>query len=247
MSVVIVTGGSRGIGAAVCRRAAAAGWDVVVNYTADAAAAAGVVDEVRALGGRAEAVRADVASESDVEGLFDAAAALGAVTGVVANAGVTGPVIGRLDEQSAKDVRRVMEVNVVGMFLCLRAAVRRMSTRHGGRGGAIVAVSSTAARRGSPGEWVHYAASKAAVETMASGLALEVADEGIRVNTVAPGTVYTGLHAAVGDPGRPDRLAARIPLGRAGQPEEIAAGVVWLLGAEASFVTGAVLPVSGGF
>ncbi|MFC7618267.1 SDR family oxidoreductase [Actinokineospora soli] len=221
--------------------------DVVVNYADDAAAAEAVVAEVRASGRRALAVRADVSDESDVEALFDAAAELGPVTGLVANAGVSGGVRGRVDEIPADAVRRVLDVNVLGVFLCLRAAVRRMSTRHGGPGGAIVAVSSTAARRGSPGEWAHYAASKAAVETLAYGLALEVAGEGVRVNTIAPGVVRTDLHAAAGDPGRADRLGARIPIGRPGEPDEIAAGIVWLLGPEAAFVTGAVLPVSGGF
>ncbi|MFC5285703.1 SDR family oxidoreductase [Actinokineospora guangxiensis] len=244
MSVLVVTGGSRGIGAAVCRRAP---HDVVVNYAGDAAAAESVVAEVRASGRRAIAVRADVSVESEVDDLFAAAAELGPVTALVANAGVTGEVRGRVDEVPAEAMRRVLEVNVLGVFHCLRAAVRRMSTRHGGAGGAIVAVSSTAAKRGSPGEWAHYAASKAAVETLAYGLALEVAAEGVRVNTIAPGVVRTELHAAAGDPGRPDRLGAVIPIGRAGEPEEIADGILWLLGPQASFVTGAVLPVSGGF
>lgn len=247
MSVLVVTGGSRGIGAAVCLAAARRGLDVAVNYARDGSAAESVAERVRALGRRAVAVRGDASDEADVESLFDRAAELGPITALVANAGVTGDTPGRLDEQSAESVRRVLDVNVTGVFLCLRAAVRRMSTRYGGLGGAIVAISSTAARRGSPGEWVHYAASKAAVETMAYGLAQEVAGEGVRVNVVAPGLVHTDLHAAAGMPDRPQRLAARIPIGRAGRPEEIAEGVVWLLGPEASFVTGAVLPISGGF
>jgi NAD(P)-dependent dehydrogenase (short-subunit alcohol dehydrogenase family) len=165
----------------------------------------------------------------------------------VNNAGIVGETPGRLDEQSAATVRRVLDVNVLGVFLCAREAVRRMSTRYGGRGGAIVNVSSTAAGRGSPGEWVHYAASKAAVDSLTHGLALEVAAEGIRVNAVAPGMVETGLHAAAGLPDRLAKKAPQIPMLRAGRPAEIAEGIVWLLSPAASFVTGAVLPISGGF
>jgi len=246
VTVMIVTGGSRGIGASVCRLAAARGWSVVVGYASDGTAARAVADEVEAAGGRAIAVGGDVADEADVARLFDAAAELGPLGGVVANAGIVGAA-GRLDEQDAATVRRVLEVNVLGVFLCAREAVRRMSTRHGGRGGAVVTVSSTAAERGSPGEWVHYAASKAAVESMTHGLALEVGDEGVRVNAVAPGLVETGLHAAVGLPDRVARRAPMIPMRRAGRPEEIAEGILWLLSPAASFVTGAVLPISGGY
>jgi NAD(P)-dependent dehydrogenase (short-subunit alcohol dehydrogenase family) len=246
VSVVIVTGGGRGIGAAVSRLAAARGYTVVINYTSDEQTAGDVCDEIVAAGGSAVAVAGDVAEEADVHRVFDAAAELGELGAVVANAGITGNTPGRLDEQDAAVVRRVLDVNVLGVFLCAREAVRRMSTRHGGRGGAIVTVSSTAAGRGSPGEWVHYAASKAAVDTLTYGLALEVADEGIRVNAVAPGTVVTGLHAAAGMPDRPQRRAPLIPMKRAGTPEEIAEGVLWLLSPAASYVTGAVLPISGG-
>lgn len=247
MGVVIVTGGARGIGAAVARRLAGEGHDVVIGYASDHDAAAAVVAEVRAAGAQTLAMAGDVADESHVRKLFDAAATLGRLTGVVCNAGITGNTPGRLDEQDAATVRRVLDVNVMGVFLCNREAVRRMSTRHGGHGGAVVNVSSTAAGRGSPGEWVHYAASKAAVETMTYGLAQEVAAEAVRVNAVAPGLVHTGLHAAAGLPNRPAERAPLIPMGRAGEPEEIAAGVVWLLSDAASFVTGAVLPISGGY
>lgn len=245
--MVIVTGGSRGIGAAVCRLAAARGYAVVVNYASGAAAADEVRAGIAAAGGTAIAVEGDVSEESDVRRLFDAAADLGDLAGLVANAGVTGNTPGRLDEQDARVVRRVLDVNVLGVFLCAREAVRRMSTRYGGRGGAIVTVSSTAAGRGSPGEWVHYAASKAAVDTLTHGLGLEVAAEGVRVNAVAPGIVETGLHAAAGMPDRTRQRAPLIPMRRVGTPEEIAEGVLWLLSPAASFVTGAVLPISGGF
>lgn len=242
----MVTGGSRGIGAAVCVLAAERGYDVVVNYAADQAAADGVVADVERAGRRALAVGGDVSDEADVAGLFEAAAGLGPLGGVVCNAGITGNTPGRLDEQDVTTVRRVLDVNVTGVFLCAREAVRLMSTRYGGRGGSIVTVSSRAAQRGSPGEWVHYAASKAAVEAMTFGLAQEVAGEGIRVNTVSPGLVQTDLHASAGMPDRPARMAPGIPMARAGEPAEVAEAVLWLLSGAASYVTGSVLAVAGG-
>jgi NAD(P)-dependent dehydrogenase (short-subunit alcohol dehydrogenase family) len=244
--VLVVTGGSRGIGAAVARLGASRGYDVVLNYANDSSAASMVADEVRAAGRQALAVRGDVASEDDVIALFDAAAVLGPVTAVVNNAAITGNTPGRLDEQSAATMKRVMDVNLGGVFLCCREAVRRTSTRYGGSGGAIVNISSTAARTGSAGEWVHYAATKAAVETLTVGLAQEVAREDVRVNAVAPGLVETGLHEAAGLPDRLERVAPTIPLGRAGQPEEVAEAVLWLLSPASSYVTGTVLTVGGG-
>ncbi|MEU5258333.1 SDR family oxidoreductase [Amycolatopsis sp. NPDC021455] len=243
---LIVTGGSRGIGAAICELAARRGYDVVVNFSGDPAPAEAVAERVRAQGRQALAVRADVSREDDVHALFDAAAELGRVTSLVNNAAVTGNTPGRLDEYDVDVVRRTLDVNVTGVFLCCREAVRRMSTRYGGTGGAIVNISSTAARTGSAGEWVHYAASKAAVDTMTFGLAQEVAGEGIRVNAVAPGMVHTGLHEAAGLPDRLEKFARLIPMGRAGQPAEIAEAVLWLLSPAASFTAGAVLDVGGG-
>lgn len=244
--VLVVTGGSKGIGAAVCELAAARGYDVVVNYAGDAEAAEKVALRVREHGVQAVTRRGDVASEEDVVALFDAAAELGPLSGVVANAAITGNTPGRLDEYEADVVRRVVDVNVIGTFLCVREGIRRMSTRHGGSGGAIVTVSSTAARTGSPGEWVHYAATKAAVETMTYGVAQEVAKESVRVNAVAPGMINTGLHAAAGMPDRMERIAPAIPMGRPGEPEEIAEAVLWLLSPAASYTTGSVLTVGGG-
>jgi NAD(P)-dependent dehydrogenase (short-subunit alcohol dehydrogenase family) len=241
MGVLIVTGGSRGIGAAICRQAAEQGYRVVVNYVGDQTAAEAVAKETGGL-----AVRANVSDEGDVLRLFDAAESLGRITGVVCNAAITGNTPGRLDEQSLATVREVFDVNVLGVFLCNREAVRRMSTRYGHAGGVIVNISSTAAGRGSPNEWVHYAASKGAVETLTHGLALEVADEGIRVNAVAPGLIETDMHASAGMPDRTSRLAPLIPMKRAGQPSEIAEGVMWLLSSAASFMTGAIVPISGG-
>ncbi|MEV4600524.1 SDR family oxidoreductase [Amycolatopsis sp. NPDC049253] len=244
--VLVVTGGSRGIGAAICTLAAERGYDVVVNYSGDSEPAAEVVSQVRAHGRKALAVRADVSDERQVRKLFGTAGEMGSLVGVVNNAAITGNTPGRLDEQSAATVRRVLEVNVGGVFLCCREAVRRLSTRYGGPGGAIVNVSSTAARTGSAGEWVHYAATKAAVDTLTYGLAQEVAGEGIRVNAVAPGLVATGLHEAAGLPDRLERLSPGIPLGRPGEPAEIAEAVLWLLSPASSFTVGAVLEAGGG-
>lgn len=241
MSVTIITGGGRGIGAATCRRLAAAGHDLVVGYHSDADAAGQVVAEVRASGRQAVAVRADIADAGDVAALFDRAEAeFGTLTGLVSNAGVTSR-IGRFVDLSEADLRRVVDVNIVGYVLCAQQAVRRMTT-----GGAIVNVSSAAATLGSPGEYIHYAASKAAVDALTLGLAKEVGPAGIRVNAVAPGVIRTGIHAASGEPGRPDRVGPLAPLGRAGEPDEVAAAIAWLLSAEASYTTGTILRVAGG-
>lgn len=244
--VVIVTGGSRGIGAAVAFRAARAGYAVVVNYCADAGGAASVADGITADGGTAVAVQADVSEPLAVARLFDAAAALGTLTAVVNNAGITGNLIGPLVDVPAATIRRVLEVNVAGVLFVCQEAVRRLSTDRGGHGGSIINISSTATKAGSPGTWVHYAATKGAVDVLTVGLAAEVAAQGIRVNCVAPGSTNTGLHAAAGMPDRVERLSPTIPLGRGAEPGEVAAAVLWLLSGEAGYITGAVLPVSGG-
>ncbi|MER5221091.1 SDR family NAD(P)-dependent oxidoreductase [Streptomyces flaveus] len=241
--VTVVTGGSRGIGAATCVRLAADGHDLVVAYARDDAAAERTATAVREAGARCVTVRVDVSDEGDVEGLFDTAAErLGPVTGLVNNAGVTGR-LGRLVEADTADLRRVMEVNLLGTLLCSRRAARDMVPRGTG---AIVNVSSGAATLGSPGEYVHYAASKAAIDTLTMGLSKELGPDGIRVNGVAPGLVETEMHAAMGEPDRPARLIPTIPLRRAGTAEEIAAAIAWLLSPEASYATGTVLRVAGG-
>ncbi|MEV7288435.1 SDR family oxidoreductase [Streptomyces sp. NPDC093252] len=243
--VTVVTGGSRGIGAATCLRLAADGHDVAVGYVRDERAAEGVADGVRAAGRRCAVVRVDTSVESEVDGLFERAEReLGPVTGLVNNAAVTGP-LGRLADTSTDDLRRVVDVNLLGTLLCCRRAARSMTG--GGRGGgAIVNVSSAAASIGSPGEYVHYAATKAAVDALTLGLAKELGPDGVRVNAVAPGVIDTEMHAAMGDPGRAARMAATTPLRRPGDPAEIAAAIAWLLSPESSFTTGAVLRVSGG-
>ncbi|MYU23067.1 SDR family oxidoreductase [Streptomyces sp. SID8352] len=241
--LTVVTGGSRGIGAATCLRLAADGHDVVVGYVRDGSAAGEVVAGVREAGGRAVAVRADTSVEADVDRLFDLAEErLGPVTGLVNNAAVTGP-LGRLADSDTADLRRVLDVNLLGTLLCARRAARLMTARGGG---AIVNVSSGAATLGSPGEYVHYAATKAAVDTLTLGLAKELGPDGVRVNAVAPGVVDTGMHAAMGDPGRAGRMGPAVPLGRAGRAEEIAAAIAWLLSPDASYTTGTVLRVAGG-
>ncbi|GHI47983.1 SDR family oxidoreductase [Streptomyces albidoflavus] len=237
--LTVVTGGSRGIGAAVCASLAADGHDLVVGYRSDRAAAEAVAERVRAAGRRALAVAVDTADAASVDALFDEAATLGTVTGLVNNAGMSGPV-GRLADADPAGLSRALDVNVLGYLLCARRAVRDLAASGGG---ALVNISSAAATLGSPGEYVHYAAAKAAVDTLTVGLAKEVAEDGIRVNCVAPGVIWTEFHA---DPERPAKQAPGIPLGRAGQPEEIAAAVSWLLTADASYTTGAVLRVAGG-
>lgn len=243
---LIVTGGSRGIGAAICRLAAKEEYSVAVNYHSQEAAAIVVVNEIRRAGGRATAICADVSKEAEVLRLFQSAEEqLGPLTALVNNAAITGG-FARVDSVDAAMLERLFAVNVTGAILCAREAVKRLSTAHGGRGGAIVNVSSRAAKLGSSGEWVHYAMSKGAIDSLTVGLAREVAKEGIRVNAVAPGLVQTDIHREAGDSERPVRLAQTIPLGRAGTPEEIAAGVIWLLSPAASYVTGAILEMGGG-
>ncbi|MGB6947188.1 MAG: SDR family oxidoreductase, partial [Bryobacteraceae bacterium] len=244
--VAIITGGSRGIGAAISKLLAANGYSVAVNYARDGAAAQSVVDHLAGLGSRAIAIQADVSCEGDVVRLFETAEReLGPIRALVNNAAITGG-FARVEDVGSAAIAEMLAVNVTGTILCSREAVRRMSTRRGGSGGAIVNISSIAARTGSAGEWVPYAASKAAVNTFTIGLAREVATEGIRVNAVAPGLVETGLHAANGEPGRIARLSPSIPMHRAGTPEEIAQGVVWLLSDAASYTTGSILEIGGG-
>jgi NAD(P)-dependent dehydrogenase (short-subunit alcohol dehydrogenase family) len=243
---LIITGGSRGIGAATARLAAARGYAVCLNYRQDHAAAIRVVTEIHSAGGRAIAVRADVGNEAEVVGLFDEVRSLGEpLTGLVNNAGILEPQM-RVVDMDAGRLDRIFRTNVTGAFICAREAVRRMSTARGGRGGAIVNLSSAAARIGSPGEYVDYAASKAAIDTLTIGLSQEVAAEGIRVNAVRPGVIYTDIHGSGGEPGRVDRVKAFVPMKRGGQPEEVAQAILWLLSDEASYITGAILDVSGG-
>jgi NAD(P)-dependent dehydrogenase (short-subunit alcohol dehydrogenase family) len=244
--VVLITGGGRGIGAATARLAAGRGYAVCVNYLRDREAAESVVRAITAGGGRALAVAGDVAVEKDVERLFqECDRALGKLTALVNNAGIVARQ-SRVEAMDAARLQRMFATNVVGAFLCAREAIRRMSTTHGGRGGAIVNISSGAARLGSPGEYVDYAASKGAIDTMTLGLAKELAQEGIRVNCVRPGFVHTEIHASGGEPDRIERLRGGIPMQRGGEPEEVARAVLWLLSDEASYSTGAILDVTGG-
>lgn len=244
--VVLVTGGSRGIGAATARLAAARGWAVAVNYTSNSLAADEVVRQIRAGGGQAITVQADVALEDQVLAMFEKVdAKLGRLTALVNNAGVV-DVTARLDEMSHARLRRMFDINVIGSMLCAREAVRRMSTRHGGQGGAIVNVSSAAARLGSPGQYVDYAAAKGAIDAFTLGLAKEVAAEGIRVNAVRPGLIETEIHASGGIPDRVRQLAHQVPMQRGGTADEVAEAIVWLLSAQASYTTMSLLDVSGG-
>jgi NAD(P)-dependent dehydrogenase (short-subunit alcohol dehydrogenase family) len=244
--IVLITGASRGIGAATARLAAARGYAVCVNYLKNRAAAEAVVADIEQAGGRAIAVCADVASETEVVDLFRSVdQQLGTLTALVNNAGILESQM-RLEDMDAARLNRIFAANVTSCFLCAREAVRRMSSRHGGSGGAIVNVSSAAARLGSPGEYVDYAASKGAVDTLTIGLAREVATEGIRVNAVRPGIIYTDIHASGGEPGRVDRMKDTVPMKRGGRPEEVAAAILWLLSDEASYATGTFIDLAGG-
>ena len=244
--VMIVTGGGRGIGAATARLAAQRGYAVCVNYVRNPGAAHGVIDVIRGAGGRAIAVQADVAIEADVVRLFEETRRqFGRLTALVNNAGILER-HARLDEMDGARFERVFATNITGAFLCAREAVRHMSPRHGGRGGAIVNVSSVASSLGSPGEYVDYAASKGAMDSLTIGLAREVAEEGIRVNAVRPGVIYTDIHASGGEAGRVDRVKSAVPMKRGGQPEEVARAILWLASDEASYSTGTFIDVSGG-
>jgi NAD(P)-dependent dehydrogenase (short-subunit alcohol dehydrogenase family) len=244
--IVIITGASRGIGAATAILAAQRGYAVCVNYLHNRAAADAVVDAIERAGGKALAVAADVAVEADVIRLFETVdGTWGPLTALVNNAGILERQM-RVEDMGAARLNRIFATNITGYFLCAREAVRRMSTKRRGAGGAIVNVSSGAARLGSPGEYVDYAASKGAIDTMTIGLAREVAAEGIRVNAVRPGYIYTDIHASGGEPGRVDRVRASVPMKRGGKADEVARAILWLLSEEASFSTGTFIDVTGG-
>ncbi len=243
--VLVVTGGSRGIGAAVSLLAASRGYAVVVNYAGNVAAAERVCAQIHSAGGEAVAARGDVADEADVEHIFAAADRLGTLAGLVNNAGIVAPGA-RVDEMDKARIERVLAVNITGSFLCAGAAVRRMSTRYGGKGGGIVNITSAASKIGSPGVYVDYAAAKGAIDTFNIGLALELVSEGIRVNAVRPGIIDTEIHASGGDPDRASRMAPSLPMGRAGTAAEVALAVLWLLSDEASYTTGTTIDVTGG-
>lgn len=243
--VVIITGGSRGIGRATALAAAARGYKVVVGYVSNKTAADEVVAKIEASNGKAIAVKCDVGSEQDILALFKAADAFGPLGALVNNAGIVGT-SQRIDEMSAERIQRMMAVNVTGSILCAREAVKRMSTKHGGKGGVIVNLSSVAAKLGSPNTYVDYAASKGAIDTLTLGLGYEVANEGIRVAGIRPGLIDTDIHASGGEPDRAHRLAGNVPMKRVGTADEIANAIVWLLSDEASYVTAATLDVSGG-
>lgn len=244
--VIIITGAGRGIGAATARLAGQRGYSVCVNYRNDHAAAARVVNAIELAGGRAIGVAADVSIESDVERLFEACDRnLGRPIALVNNAGILETQM-RVESMDAARLQRIFATNVIGSFMCAREAVRRMSTRHGGSGGAIVNVSSGASRLGAAGEYVDYAASKGALDTLTIGLAKEVAEEGIRVNAVRAGYIYTEMHASGGEPERVDRVKEFVPMKRGGTPDEVAQAILWLLSSEASFTTGSFVEVTGG-
>jgi NAD(P)-dependent dehydrogenase (short-subunit alcohol dehydrogenase family) len=244
--VIIVTGASRGIGAATARLAGERGYAVCVNYRREAQAAAAVVADIEKAGGQALAVAGDMSSEKDILNLFETVdAKLGPLTTLVNNAGVI-DVQSRVEDYSLERLQRMFSVNITGVFLCAREAVRRMSTKNGGAGGVIVNVSSAAARLGGPNEYVDYAASKGAMDTMTIGLAKEVAAEGIRVNAVRPGLIYTDIHASGGEPGRVDRLKAGVPMQRGGSAQEVARVILWLASDESSYTTGSLVECSGG-
>jgi NAD(P)-dependent dehydrogenase (short-subunit alcohol dehydrogenase family) len=243
---ILITGGGRGIGAAIAVAAARAGYDVALSYKQDKGRAEKVVGEIKALGRKAFALQSDVAREDDVLALFARLdRELGPLNALVNNAGITGRAA-RVQDVDAAAVNEVLAANVTGSFLCAREAVKRMSTRQGGRGGAIVNISSAASRHGSPGEYVHYAASKGAIDTFTVGLAKEVTDDGIRVNAVRPGLINTEIHASSGIPDRLARITPLVPMKRVGTADEVAAAVLWLLSDAASYITGAILDVSGG-
>lgn len=244
--IAIVTGSGRGIGAATALLLGQRGYRVCVNYRSDRSAADAIVSRIRAAGGEAMPLQADVSMEHEVVRLFAAVDRhFGRVTALVNNAAMMLPQT-RLLQMDAERINRIFTVNVTSAFLCCREAVKRMSTRLGGEGGAIVNVSSVAARTGSPGEYIDYAASKGAIDSLTRGLAVEVAEEGIRVNGVRPGFIYTGMHADGGEPDRVDRVKANVPMKRGGQPEEVAQAIAWLLSDEASYVTGTFIDASGG-
>jgi NAD(P)-dependent dehydrogenase (short-subunit alcohol dehydrogenase family) len=243
--VVVITGGSRGIGRAAALAVAARGFRVVVGYASNQNAADEVVRQIQAKNGKAIAVKCDVGVEADILALFKAADAFGTLGALVNNAGIVGPTM-RVDQMSAERIQRIMAVNITGSFLCAREAVKRMSTKHGGKGGVIVNISSVAARLGSANTYVDYAASKGAIDTFTVGLGQEVAAEGIRVAAIRPGLIDTEIHASGGEPDRAHRLAPMVPMKRIGTADEIANAVLWLISDEASYVTGAILDVSGG-